>query len=314
MLAPPGFHNSNTSSDTTDTLRLEALLKSHVALGDRISTRDDKRELLPEQVLNFSQGQGRLTAVPPGPFKGALYHPPVRACKCSVVSANGRGRFEVGFQVEEVCEERGAFEASCGDRGTNVVVLKYEHRVYPEEVVITSWLPDTCRLRVMAQHPPYRRSTHHPVSRNTSALRHSTKGAGTRHNSVKPALAGKHGGGYRTQIAPSVHTVLTGCAEAWEPLWEGLVLDIRDPAKPGQLRVPLPPPHFETDTLMLQVAQESSPSPINLLVCCSVAVSQYFCLDADRVLRWSKYAGVWAAPPRDRVDRWRQRPRGSPGR
>ena len=31
------------------------------------------------------------------------------------------------------------------------------------------------------------------------------------------------------------------------------MLDIRDPASPGQLRLPLPPPHLETDTLLFQV-------------------------------------------------------------
>jgi hypothetical protein len=31
------------------------------------------------------------------------------------------------------------------------------------------------------------------------------------------------------------------------------VLDIKDPASPGQLRLPLPPPHLETDTLFVQV-------------------------------------------------------------
>ena len=238
-------------------------LQAHVALGDRIAKHDDKRELLPEQVLNFTQGQ--LTPLPPGPFKGALHHPPVKACKCSVVSAEAGGRAGIGFRVEENCEEEGAFEASCGARGTNVVVLKYEHRVYPEEVVITSWLPDTCKLRVLARHPPHQLSTVHPVSRNTSALRFAGRGSGIRYSNVKPALAGKHGGGSTTRVAPSVHTVLTGCAEAWEPLWEGLVLDIRDPAAPGQLRVPLPPPHMQTDTLMLQVAGTCvSPTSLSL--------------------------------------------------
>ena len=213
---------------------------------------DNKQELLPDQVLNYTGGG--LQPLPPGPFKGSLYHPPVKACRCSAVSAD-LGSSGVGFKVEQICDEEGAFEEACGPRGTDVVVLRYSQRVHPEEVVITAWLPDTCRLRVLARHPPHQSATHHPVSRNTSALRHViAKASGASRSTVKPALSGPHGGGSTTRVAPSVHTVLTGCADVWEPLWDGVVLDIRDPAKPGQLRLPLPPPHMETDTLMVQVS------------------------------------------------------------
>ena len=228
-------------------------LASHATLGPKVSQTQDKVELLPAQILNFTGD--RLHALPPGPWKGSLFHPPVAACTCRASGVTAAGG--VKFAVKKECGATGAFEEGCGQRGTDVVVLRYPQRVFPEELVVTAWLPDSCRLRVLALHPPALSVSWHPVSRNTSADNHVTSPSASVtcawEYRARPSLAGNRGGSATTQISAGIQSVLTGCAGAWEPLWEGTVLDIRDSASPGSLRLPLAPPHFETDTLLVQV-------------------------------------------------------------
>jgi hypothetical protein len=238
-----------------------------VILGSRVAMEEDRRELLPVQVLNCTRGN--LTPVPPGPWEGSLYHPPFTACTCKAVFTSTTSRRQ--YVVEKECAMQGAFERACGARGTDVLLLKYAHKLFPEEVVISSWLPDSCHLRVLAQHPPAQRATWQPTTTSTPTHRHFTSAqassAGIMENrvTVSPSTLGaagtgegaQAGGGAQTKVAPRIDTVLTGCAGVWESLYEGDIVDIRDRTDPGQFRLPLPPPHFETDTLAVQVCFSS---------------------------------------------------------
>ena len=91
----------------------------------------------------------------------------------------------------------------CGSRGSDVVVLQYDAHVHPEEVVITAWLPDSCRLRVLALHPPGTHAVRHPAScaRSEETRVYTTagrRGGGGDAVVVMPAVAGARGGGGAT--------------------------------------------------------------------------------------------------------------------
>ena len=121
---------------------------------------------------------------------------------------------------------------------------------------------------MLAQHPPAQRATWQPTTTSTPPHRHFTSAqassAGIMENrvTVSPSTLGVAGTGWgaqtggtaQTKVAPRIDTVLTGCAGVWESLYEGDIVDIRDPgSNPGHLRLPFPPPHFETDALAVQV-------------------------------------------------------------
>ena len=76
------------------------------------------------------------------------------------------------YNVEKQCGVQGEFETACGARGSDVVILQYAHKVHPEEIVLTSWLPDSARLRVLALHPPATSAVWHPVSGERSQSSH----------------------------------------------------------------------------------------------------------------------------------------------
>ena len=250
IIEPAGFAQPQMANFT------ERDVDTHLMLAAKIVMTDDTKLLLPVQVLNYTDGH--LRPLPPGPWTGSLYYPPLTPCTCKSVSTlpSSSSCKGGGFEVDKKCQGEGEFENSCGVRGTDVLVLRYAQRVFAEEVVIASWLPDSCRLRVLALHPGAHSATCHPVSQNTTEIRRFTSAtasaAGIQETRVNPALSGQAGTG-TTFVSPPVDTVLTGCGGLWEPLWEGSVIDIRDATSAEHLRLPLDPPTFETDTLLLQV-------------------------------------------------------------
>ena len=129
--------NDNMSSGSGEAAASPVALASRdkdVLLGSRVAMEDDRRELLPVQVLNCTRGN--LTPVSPGPWEGSLYHPPFTACTYKSVFTSTTSRRQ--YVVEKECALQGAFERTCGERGTEVLLLKYAHKLFPEEVVISS--------------------------------------------------------------------------------------------------------------------------------------------------------------------------------
>ncbi|EKX47786.1 hypothetical protein GUITHDRAFT_137172 [Guillardia theta CCMP2712] len=215
-------------------------------LGPRVVAAEQQQEQLPVSVLNLTNGT--LTERRGEGWTGRLFYPPIPSCRCrhkvvGVQLVNGQERPQV--RTESQCEEAEAFSSMCGDRGTDAAMFRYEQKVFPEELSIQSWMPDSTFLRVLALHPPWEEVKYSLLRSQSSLLSNEFEAAG--------------GGGEARREEATVTKereeswLLQGCSNQWEELWRGYAIDVRASPGAATLDPPLPPPSFPTDSILIQV-------------------------------------------------------------